>query len=726
MNRISVACLLAVMVGNTTAQTQDTVTTFTYDSLGNVKTVNRPLSRTTSYSYDGFNRMTQQNVTVGSATLITKQSYDGLDQLTALTDPRNLVTSYTVDGLGNRSQLNSPDTQNSAYTADEAGNVLTVTDARGKTTRFQYDALNRVILAQYQSGTPSQFEYDGGPGGPAIEIGNLTRITDESGSTTFTHDMKGRVLTKAQVVNAGGASAQFTMQYRYGSAGSAIGRLESITYPSGARVNYRYDASGQVNSVTVNPSDGSGGTSALAEVTLLTDVAYTPTGNVQSWRWGNSALPAHQRTYDLDGRLTSYPTDLLGTVRTVAYNAASLVTAYTHAGGPNPTQYDQSFGYDTADRLTSFTLGGVTTTYTYDANGNRTLQTNPNVTYTYSTTSNRLSAATFLAPRTYTYDVAGNRIGDGRFIYTYSDRGRLAQVGGNSVLSMYYNALEQRVLKVNSNGFTNYVYDEAGHTVGEYAQGSPSGVETVYLNDVPVAVLTPQGNFYVVADHIDTPLVLAQPDGTTVWDWRNRDPFGNNTPITTPILPAYDHRFPGQVADVETGLFYNYFRDYDPQTGRYVQSDFIGLKGGVNTYTYAEGNPLGKVDPTGQFAILIPAIPAIAEAVAYVGSAAATAWVAHQMTQHTDKDLQREIEKEANRREYKNICSEPPPPGLDQCELAKWNLRKAQMCKAARNENTKRWWGGEDTRHSSQLSIDLDNAIRNAERAVERACRCEK
>jgi RHS repeat-associated protein len=609
MNRItciSLACIIAFGGGSAWAQTQDTVTTFTYDSLGNVKTVNRPLGRATSYSYDALNRMTQQNVTVGSATLITKQSFDGLDQIAAVTDPRNLVTAYTVDGLGNQSQLSSPDTQSSSYTVDEAGNVLTATDARGKTTRFQYDALGRLLQEQYQSGTPSQFEYDGGPGGPAIEIGNLTRITDESGSTTFTHDMKGRILTKTQVVNAGGISTQFTMQYSYGSAGSAIGKLASITYPSGARVNYRYDAGGRVNSLTVNPSDGSGGTSTLAEVPLLTDIAYTPTGNVQSWRWGNSALPVYQRTYDLDGRLTSYPTDLQGTVRTVAYNAASLPTAYTHAGGPNPAQYDQSFSYDTADRLTSFTLGGVTTTYTYDANGNRTQQTNPDVTYTYSTTSNRLGSATFLVPRTYTYDVAGNRTGDGLFTYTYSDRGRLAQVGGNAVLNMYYSALGQRVLKVGANGFTNYVYDEAGHTVAEYAQGSLSGIETVYLNDLPVAVLAPQGNFYVVADHINTPLVLAQSDGTSVWDWRNRDPFGNNAPVATSALQAYDHRFPGQVADVETGLFYNYYRDYDPQTGRYVESDPIGLDGGINTYAYVKGNPTANADPKGLQAIPMP------------------------------------------------------------------------------------------------------------------------
>ena len=67
------------------------------------------------------------------------------------------------------------------------------------------------------------------------------------------------------------------------------------------------------------------------------------------------------------------------------------------------------------------------------------------------------------------------------------------------------------------------------------------------------------------------------------------------------------------------GIFYNYFRDYDPITGRYVESDPIGLDGGLNTYGYVGGSPLGAVDPKGLYASILLRLPQILAEAAALG-----------------------------------------------------------------------------------------------------------
>ena len=104
-----------------------------------------------------------------------------------------------------------------------------------------------------------------------------------------------------------------------------------------------------------------------------------------------------------------------------------------------------------------------------------------------------------------------------------------------------------------------------------------------------------------------TPRAITRPsDNAVVWKWENSDLFGANLPNENPSgLGAFQFnlRFPGQYYDVETGTHYNYMRDYDPVTGRYVQSDPIGIATGPSTYGYAIANPLGSKDPLGLFPI---------------------------------------------------------------------------------------------------------------------------
>jgi RHS repeat-associated protein len=236
----------------------------------------------------------------------------------------------------------------------------------------------------------------------------------------------------------------------------------------------------------------------------------------------------------------------------------------------------------------------------------------------------------------YSYDAAGNTTSDGTRAYTFNQRGRLSQVtvGSNST-SYIYNALGQLIEKSGSAGTTLLVYDEAGHLLGEYTGSGAVIQETVWMGDIPVATLQPSGTsiatYYVHTDHLGTPRKITRPsDNSLMWRY-DPDTFGSVAPNGNPSSLGtfiYNLRFPGQYYQAETGLNYNYFRDYDPQTGRYIESDPIGLyAGSYSTYSYANGNPVSHIDPTGlDVSILIKRDAYTSESV--VGTISVTSTVA--------------------------------------------------------------------------------------------------
>jgi RHS repeat-associated protein len=104
----------------------------------------------------------------------------------------------------------------------------------------------------------------------------------------------------------------------------------------------------------------------------------------------------------------------------------------------------------------------------------------------------------------------------------------------------------------------------------------------------------------VHTDNLNTPRQITDQNGNVVWQWGPDEPFGDTVPVQTSIV--FNLRFPGQYYDQETGTHYNWFRDYDPTTGRYVESDPIGLFGGsYSTYSYVGGNPFSRTDPAGLY-----------------------------------------------------------------------------------------------------------------------------
>ena len=150
------------------------------------------------------------------------------------------------------------------------------------------------------------------------------------------------------------------------------------------------------------------------------------------------------------------------------------------------------------------------------------------------------------------------------------------------------------------------------YTVTAQATDDNGAVTTSASINISVAVPAdmPHGVFYIHPDHLGTPRVVTDESDRIVWQYDLLDePFGNAAPDEDPDGDGrkfvFNLRFPGQYYDKETGLNYNYHRDYDPVTGRYIESDPIGLKGGINTYGYVVGEPVGRIDPKGLDALVI-------------------------------------------------------------------------------------------------------------------------
>jgi RHS repeat-associated protein len=176
----------------------------------------------------------------------------------------------------------------------------------------------------------------------------------------------------------------------------------------------------------------------------------------------------------------------------------------------------------------------------------------------------------------------------------------------NQPLASYaYDFDGQRVAKTTSSAITQFLYDRAGHLLAEN-NGATGAAQTEYLwlDDMPLALVTGGTLYFIHPDHLGTPQKATDAAQNLAWDAVLR-PFGQTEQQTFPSLTNL--RFPGQYFDVEDGLNQNWFRDYDPSIGRYIESDPIGLDGGINTYAYVAGNPVAGIDPRGlQVELVLP------------------------------------------------------------------------------------------------------------------------
>ncbi|MBV4554750.1 RHS domain-containing protein, partial [Pseudomonas sp. SWRI102] len=286
---------------------------------------------------------------------------------------------------------------------------------------------------------------------------------------------------------------------------------------------------------------------------------------------------------------------------------------YSYDAGGNlaalsDTRNRRSYQYDKQDRLLriDYAHSQAPERFAHDPAGNLLMQDRPGPT---TLKGNRLLME---GDRHYDYDAYGNLVRERRGTaqclvteYRYDSQHRLIGVTGpdGSETSYRYDAFGRRISKTVDDQTTEFIWQ--GDQV--IAESSDQHYQS-YIYEPgtfrPLALLEGEGPekatpFYYHNDHLGTPQELTSHQGEVVWAARYNG-YGKLTELRHGDGPRLHQplRFQGQYHDLESGLHYNRYRYYNPETGRYLTADPIKLAGGLNGYRYTL-NPTGWVDPLG-------------------------------------------------------------------------------------------------------------------------------
>ena len=400
---------------------------------------------------------------------------------------------------------------------------------------------------------------------------------------------------------------------------NALGQKNSLTYPDGATYRYTYDANNQLSTVNL-PTGPNANTASITfnsyQWTVPTQITL-PGGTVRTQDYdgllrvkdisvkdpGQSQVLNYQYGYDLTNNIVSKATEAGAT--SYSYDSLDHLTGATYTNQTTP-QTNETYTYDpVANRITDHR---TTAAWTY--NENNQLETADSISYTYDDNGNTTNQT----------DANGSTGSPQARNYTYDTDNRLIEVrdaGSNLIAAYSYDPFGRRLSKDTGTQKTYYFYnaegliaeaDASGQIIKSYGYAPGSTASTgsaqafstnpLWLKAAAMGSQT-QGYYYYQNDHLGTPMKLLNQSGVTVWS-ATYDGFGRAT-VDSASTVSNNLRYPGQYYDAETGLHYNWNRYYDPVTGRYSTSDPIGLLGGINMYAYVEGNPVGYIDPTGEF-----------------------------------------------------------------------------------------------------------------------------
>ncbi|MDE2367519.1 MAG: DUF2778 domain-containing protein [Burkholderiales bacterium] len=533
-------------------------TNITNDGLGNPISVTDAKGQVTTNQFDALNRLW---MSINPLNGTTTGSFTPAGDLATLSTPNGAGFSFLIDDLGNQLRETSPDRGQVNKSFDAAGNLKTRTDARGVTVAYTYDAANRLTHVTYPSAIENtSYSYD------SCRVGKLCQVIDASGTHAYQYDGLGRQSQELWTASSSLGGHAFTTSYTW----TAFDQPSTITSPTGRVVSYTYDAVGRVAGV------------ASGSQTLVSGRAYRADGTLASQTFGNGVVET--RTYDTAGRLATWQ---IGSIETRVYgrdlngNITSITTG----------NVAKNFGYDATDRL----LSEPGQSFGWDTNSNRT--SDASGTYVYQASTNRMTSG---PAGSVGIDAAGNTTSIGTRTFAYSDRGRLVQAmnGGAVVGSYVYRADGLRAGKTTASGTTLFHWDAAGNLIEETTAAGGTTGSYAWVGTTPVAKWATGAQssvFFLHTDQLGTPRLGTSTAGGQVWRWDGAA-FGQGGASGSAQLNL---RFEGQFYDAETGLYQNRNRTYDPSSGRYLESDLLGLTAGTNTFAYVGGNPMTRTDPWG-------------------------------------------------------------------------------------------------------------------------------
>ncbi|WP_179285356.1 putative T7SS-secreted protein [Streptomyces sp. NBS 14/10] len=568
-----------------------------YDGEGNCVAYTDALGQATSYEYTHFDLVAARTGPDGAR---VEYAYDTRLRLTRVTDPQGLTWTYEYDPAGRPVSETDFDGRTSTYRYDAADRLVSRTNALGQTVDFTRDPMGR-IARKAADGRATTFDWD-----PA---GRLASAEGPDAQLAFHRDLMGRVKSEL----SGGRVLAHTYD--------ALGRPVRRVTPSGALSSFAYDAAGHRTTLKA-------GGHTIAS-------AYDESGRETTRRIDRAATLA--QVWDPAGRLAE---QVLTSHAQSAEEAATVQRReYTYrADGHLTGVADQlrgahGFELDPAGRVTAVRVaGGRGESYAYDETGNQTYASWP---APFASHSDATGPRTYTGTRVtragrvrYEYDAAGritlrqrNRLSrkpdTWRYAWDAEDRLTSVTTPDGTVWRYLYDPLGRRTAKqrLAADGDTvvervDFVWD--GSTLVEQtttgqARSEPTTLTWDHDGLRPVAqterVTDDMGRreidrrfFAIVTDLVGTPRELLDENGdivarqhATLWGATGPGAAGEaHTPL----------RFPGQYHDPETGLHYNLFRYYDPETARYTSPDPLGLAAAPNPVAYV-ANPHAWVDPLG-------------------------------------------------------------------------------------------------------------------------------